>query len=169
MADKPNSAKKDTNRTWMMAGILIILLLAVFLAWQRSAGRVFKVTQGDQRILILLRGHKMATFELEYTGGEVADVDQVQLKLVAGPDAQVHSDVEEMRLMIGNTVIVLDQEGHVVDGAGFSVNPGDVFTIEMDLYGQSLGQNRLDALWIYINGKATAVEVQLQEAVLDVE
>jgi hypothetical protein len=169
MANKQRTSKNDPNRNWMIAGVLIIVALAIFLAWQRQAARVFRVLEGDNRVLILLRGHKMASFTVEYTGGNEAFINQVQLKLVAGPDAQVHSDVDEMRLILGSEVVVLNNEGHVVDADGFSVNPGDTFIIEMDLYGQSLGSNRLEALWIYYNDKASPVEVKLDTAILNVE
>mgnify|MGYP006969476771 CR=1 FL=1 len=169
MSKSPNTLKNDPNRNWMIAGILIILALAVFLAWQRQASRVFQVQDGDSRVLVLLRGRKMTHFTLTYTGSNPAQIDQVQLKLVAGPDAQVHTDVEEMRLVMGDQVAVLSNEGYVVDSTGFMLDPGDTFEIEIDLYGQSLGANRLEALWIYYNDKASPVEVYLRDAVLSVE
>ena len=166
---KQQQSNNDPNRNWMIVGVGIIIALAAFLAWQRQAARVFQVNDGDERVLVLLRGRKMASFDVEYTGGAEAHIDQVQLKLVAGPDAQVHTDVEEMRLLLDGEPAMLDSEGFVLNDGGFVLQPGESFTLEIDLYGQSLGSNRLEALWIYYNDKASPVEVMLNEAVLDVE
>jgi hypothetical protein len=173
---KDNKADKgkDTQQkdlTWVWFAVVIVLIGAfVYIRYQSS--QVFEYVGGDDRsVLVLLRGTKDISYQVQYTGNNLISIERIQLKLITGQDMQVYTDVEEMRLVNGGLEVTLDMEGNVLAGDTFVVQPGDTFVIHMRLYGQALGTNRLESLIIsYLEGDREGFfDLNLEAAAFAVE
>ena len=163
--------KQQSDRTWLWIGLAVIAL-AAFLFYQYQSSKLFAVTSGDDgSVLVLLRGTKEVSFQVDYKGDAPASISQIQLKLITGPDVVVHTDVDEMRLVIGENQVVLDKEGNVIGGDQFVLQPNDTFEIQMKLFGRTLGINRLESIYIHFerNGQKEFFELPLSDTIFSVE
>ncbi len=169
--NKKKQTQQKPNPTWVWAAIVIVGLL-VLIVWQSQAAKIFSYIDGDDRpVLVLLRGDKDVSYTLQYVGKDPIEISKVQLKLTSGADLVVHTDVEEMALILDGQQIVLESVGSVPAGQSFTVNSQDQFQLTIRLYGRSLGHNRLDGLlFTYLrDGKEETFELPLAETLFSVE
>lgn len=149
MANKIQSGKSSVsqNQTWKWASAAVILLLVII--WQSQVSRVFTFVGGDDgSVLVLLNSSKKINYSVEYTGRKSINITGINLKLIAGTDLVVHTDVSSIEIMVGDKQIQLNANGTVPSDVEFSVESGDIIQIDITLNGRTLGYNRLEELII---------------------
>lgn len=169
--EKKRIEQGQTDYTWLWV-ILGVVLIVVFFVWQSQSSRVFTFVEGDEgSILVLLNSKKEVSYKLQYIGREPVTISQVQLKLIAGEELEVYTDVEEMKLLGAGMEVVLEKVGTVPTGEVFLLQPQDEFEIIITLAGMDLGSNRLENIIIrYLQGdREVKFELPLNETYFNVE
>ena len=169
--EKKGKEQGQTDYTWLWV-ILGVVLIVVFFVWQSQSPRVFTFLEGDEgSILVLLNSKKDVSYKLQYIGREPVTISQIQLKLIAGKELKVYTDVEEMKLLGAGMEVVLEKVGTVPAGEVFLLQPQDEFEIIITLSGADLGTNRLENIIIhYLQGdREVMFELPLNETYFNVE
>jgi hypothetical protein len=144
--------------TWLWIALgMILLLAAVIFAWQAQAGQAFKMQEGTQNLMVLIRNDKEGRYRVQYAGIRPADLRSLHVRLAG---QVLHVDVKQVVLSRDGQEVVLQPNGRLPEGTEFILQPNDTFDVLVTFRGQTLGGN-------YMNGFRIVYAVSDRERTYD--
>jgi hypothetical protein len=137
---KPKQSATSNNRNLLWIGVgtvvLVFIVVAVFI-WQQTSFP-FSFVGGEENAIVLLRNPYDAEYQLEFTGEKPALLRRVLIQLES-PQSVLHVDVEQITAIVGDQEVALDTSGYPPEGTQLTLQPGEIFTIRVTYYGQTIG------------------------------
>ena len=126
------------NFLWIGIGIAAVAFIAIAIIVWRNTSFPFEFVGGEEAALVILRNPKDAEYQIKFTGNSPADLQRVLIQLES-PDRVLHVDVQQVVVVTGDQEVVLDTSGKPPEGTKLTLQPGEVFTIRVTYYGDTIG------------------------------
>ncbi len=125
---------------WIGVGLAAVIFIAVAITiWQKTVFP-FEFVGGEQYTLVILGNPKDAEYQLKFTGEAPAELQRVLVQLES-PNRVLHVDVQQVTILVGNQEVALETSGKPPEGTSLTLQPGDVFTIRVTYFGDTIGSH----------------------------
>jgi hypothetical protein len=149
---QPGKNKNSTGSSTALLWVFIVAMIGVivFALYQQTQTRAsLSFIGGDEAVVVLLRTTEQGSYILRNDSSQVVQITNLQAMLAG---EILHVDVVESHLIKGDQSMRLIQ-GNLPAGEVFDVQPGETFTVQLSMLGQTLGHN-------YVYGFRVAYEDQ---------
>lgn len=123
---------------WLLVSLLVVVAIGIVVL-QTQTQQGFVLREGDRDLLVLLRNDASGDYLVEYRGRGEIQLRSIK-PMIAGQI--LHVDVKQVSISKNSNQVILEQPaGTVPAGQTITLQPGDVFNINVTFRGQSVGGN----------------------------
>ena len=133
-----DTPKNTRNLLWIGVGIAVVAFIAVAVTIWQNTNFPFEFVGGEEAALVILRNPKDAEYQIKFTGESPADLQRVIIQLES-PDRVLHVDVQQVVAIVGDQEVAFDTSGKIPEGTKLTLQPGEVFTVRVTYYGDTIG------------------------------
>ena len=105
----------------------------------------FTMMDGDEQLVVLLRGEKDGHYQAQYDGRNPAELNSLHVML----GGQIlHVDIKQVTIIHNGQEVILEGNGTLPEGSQIIFEPGDEFEVRVTYLGRTLGGNYMYGLRI---------------------